>query len=102
MGACPSLSLSAIVVRSENFIEAEVDGEVVALHVDKGTCYGLNKVGTRVWQQIASPARIGDICATLLREYKIDQATCEREVLDLLEELRAEGMIGVQPDDAAA
>lgn len=90
------LSSSFSVVRGKGLIEAEVDGELVALHVDKGVCYGLNKVGSRVWQLIETPAKIGDVCATLTHEFDVDAATCEREVLDLLEELRAEDLIEVR------
>ena len=83
------LSSGFSVVRGKGLIEAEVDGELVALHIDKGICYGLNKVGSRVWQLIENPAKIGDVCAALTSEFDGDAATCEREVLDLLEELRA-------------
>ncbi|MBI3676004.1 MAG: PqqD family protein [Proteobacteria bacterium] len=90
------LSSDFRVVRGKGLIEAEVDGELVALHIDKGVCYGLNKVGSRVWQLIETPAKIGDVCAALTSEFDVDAATCEREVLDLLEELRAEGLIEVR------
>jgi hypothetical protein len=94
MHNAPLLS-SDVVVRGDGLIEAEVDGEVVALHIDKGTCYGLNKVGSRVWQLVAAPTPIRDICATLVSEYQVDPTTCERQVLDLLEELRAEGLVHI-------
>jgi hypothetical protein len=83
----------SIVTRSQGIVEAEADGEVVALNIDKGTCYGLNKVGSRIWSLIGEPKRIGDVCTTLISEYEVDGATCERQVLELLDELRAEGMI---------
>ena len=95
MSSAP-LSSNLSVVRGKGLIEAEVDGELVALHVDKGVCYGLNKVGSRVWQLIETPAKIGDVCATLTSEFEVDPAICEREVLDLLEELRAEDLIEVR------
>jgi len=82
------------VSRSDGFIEAQIDNEVVALSIEHGTCYGLNRVGSRIWNLLAaSPARISDLCATLLTEYKVEPDVCERQVLDLLEELRAEGLI---------
>ena len=46
-----------------------------------------------MWKLLARPARIGDLCTTLLNEYRVYSGICERQVLDLLEELRAEGMI---------
>jgi hypothetical protein len=76
------------------FIEAEVDNEIVALSIEKGICYGMNRVGSRIWNLLAKPIRIRDLCATLLAEYKVDPNVCERQVLDLLEQFCAEGLIG--------
>ena len=92
------LSADTLIARGDGFIEAEIDNEVVALNVEQSTCFGLNRVGSRIWNLITGPTRIGDLCATLLTEYRVDPTVCERQVLDLLEELRAEGLI-VTPDD---
>jgi hypothetical protein len=87
------LSPATMVVRSDGLIEAEIENEIVALNIEKGTCYGLNRVGSRIWKLLADPIRIGDICAQLLIEFKVEPSVCQRQVLDLLEELRGEGLI---------
>lgn len=97
MSYYPPLSSSSVVTRSDGFIEAEIDNEIVALNIETGTCYGLNRVGSRVWALIAAPSRVEDVCARLIAEYDVEPATCERQVLDLLEELRAEGLVAT-PD----
>jgi hypothetical protein len=89
------LSADSKVARSDGFVDAEIDNEVVALSVEKGTCYGLNGVGSKIWRALATPIRIGDLCSALLSEYEVDPDVCERQVIDLLEELRAEGLIDV-------
>jgi hypothetical protein len=88
-----SFSPATVVARCDGLIDAEIDNEIVALHIANGTCYGLNSVGSRIWHLLDAPIRIRDICATLLTEYEVEPTTCERQVLDLLEELRAEGLI---------
>ena len=93
MVAIAPLSPTTMVARKDGLIEAEVESEIVALNVEKGTCYGLNTVGSRIWKLLAVPIQISDICAKLLAEYRVESDTCERQVLDLLEELRAEGLI---------
>ena len=80
-------------VQSQGFIEAEIDSEVVALSIERGTCYGLNRVGSRIWYLLKTPVRISNVCEKLVAEYKVDPNVCERQVIDLLEELRSEGMI---------
>ena len=93
------LSPATMIVRNDGVIEAEVESEIVALDIEKGTCYGLNQVGSRVWKLLAAPIRISDICAKLLAEYKVESSDCERQVLDLLEELRTEGLISIRKEE---
>jgi hypothetical protein len=66
------------------------------MNIDTGFCYGLNRVGSRIWSELTVPVGIGDLCAKLLNEFDVDANTCEREVLDHLQELRAEGLIAIQ------
>jgi hypothetical protein len=88
------LQPSTIVVGcKDGLVEAEVDDEILALNIDQGTCFGMNRVGSRIWNLLANPIRISDLCAALLAQYRVDPDTCERQVIDLLEELRAEGLI---------
>jgi len=89
------LSIDSVVGRGDGFVEAESDGEVVALNIERGACYGLNRIGTRIWSLIAKPARVGAVCDALIAEYKVDRSTCEQQVLELLEELRGEGMVAL-------
>jgi hypothetical protein len=90
------LALPTMVVRTSGFVDAEIDNEVVLLNIDTGLCYGLNRVGSRIWSELAVPILVGDLCTKLQSEFEVDSTTCEREVLDLLQELRAEGLIAIQ------
>jgi hypothetical protein len=82
-----------VVARRDGLVEAEIDDEILALSIEKGVCYGMNRVGSRIWKLLAKPTRICDLCATLLAAYSIGPDACERQVLDLLEELLSEGLI---------
>lgn len=88
-----SLDRDSRISRAPGFLEALADGEVIALNPGSGACYGLNRTGSRVWALIGGGARAGEICARLVKEYRVEPRTCERQVLDLLEELRLEGLI---------
>jgi hypothetical protein len=80
----------------DGFLEAEIDNEIVALSMAHGTCYGFNQVGSRIWALLAKAVRVSDLVATLLTQYQVDPDVCKCQVLDLLEELRAEGMITIE------
>lgn len=89
------------IVLKADVISAVVDDEVVALDAAMGVCFGLNAVASRVWEMIAEPAQVCALSDVLLQEYDVDRATCEAQVLELLESLRAEGLIVVRPTGPA-
>jgi len=91
------LSLTDRVSRRRETLSAEIDDAAVALDVARGACYGLDGVAARIWALIETPVAIGDACATLAELYEVDDATCRKDVLDFLADLRAEGLIDVLP-----
>lgn len=72
-----------------------MDGELVALHVEKGTCYGFNVTATRIWNLLAEPKTEAQLYEALMAEFEVDRETCEREVAPLLRELEADGLVRV-------
>jgi hypothetical protein len=89
----PLQSSTTVVACREGFVETEIDNEILALSIEQGTCYGMNRVCSHIWNLIATPIRICDLCAALLAAYRVDPELCKEQVLGVLEELRAEGLI---------
>jgi hypothetical protein len=86
-----------LIQRKAGLIEAEVDGEMVALHVDNGTCYGFNGTATRIWAMIEQPKKLSELRDALVGEYDVDPQICEAELLDLLKDLEADGLVELRP-----
>ena len=90
------LSGSDVLVRNDaELLTTVVDGELIGMSVEQGACYGLNGVGTRIWDLLVEPRSILSLCEQLTSEYDVDADKCLSEVLDLVEELRAEGLVNV-------
>jgi hypothetical protein len=94
-----AISECSIVVAVKDQVSCDLAGEAVILHLKTGIYYGLDSVGNRVWSLIQVPMTVGDIQATLLREYDVEPAQCERDLLALLQELTATGLIEVHAGD---
>ena len=92
------ITIEHTVAQGGNTVIAEIGNELVALDANSGVCYGLNTVASHVWALIAAPRKVSEICETLRREYNVDAATCEQQVLELLEDLRREGLLVVKDD----
>ena len=87
---------SPLIRRKGELLEAEVDDELVGLHVDKGTCYGFNATATRIWALLAEPKTLDQLCDALREEFDIDRSTCEPQVIALLRELETDGLVEIE------
>ena len=76
----------------------DLDGEAVILDLGSGTYFGLNQVGTRVWQLISEGRDESHIVDSIASEYDADRATIAADVSRLLNDLRARRLI--VPDGA--
>lgn len=83
-------------VAAKNQVSCDLAGEAVILHLNSGTYYGLNAVGARIWSLVQAPMTVNDLRDALLQEYDVGPERCERELLTLLEELAAQGLIEVK------
>jgi hypothetical protein len=90
-----TVSLSSIVKSTKDLISAPIDDEVVILSVESGSYFGLNEIGSEIWQQLEKPTRVDALCDSLTTKYDADRLTIERDVLALLESLVAEGLVSV-------
>ncbi len=83
--------------RGNDLLEAEVDGEMVALHIDNGKCYGFNATAYRIWKMIEEPMLVTTLCESLSKEFKVEPAQCEGDVLALLDGLARDGLVTLGP-----
>lgn len=88
-----SLTTNSCVTRRETTVSTEISGELVALDIRHGVCYGLNRIGTRIWQLLDSPRSTAQIVDTLVTEYDVSRDMCMEQTLGLLGDLRAAGLI---------
>lgn len=70
------------------------DGAVL-LHVEEEIYFGLNEVGTRIWQMLPPTcADLDDLCARLSRVYAdVAPDVLRSDVLELLAELEANQLV---------
>ena len=79
--------------RLPGLMEAEVDGELVALHIENGTYYSFNETAARIWALLDRPKSVSELCAILAGEFEVDAQACAREVLLLLRDFEKDGLV---------
>jgi hypothetical protein len=78
---------------SPDVVFRDLDGEAVILDLGSGTYFGLNEVGTRVWQLISEGRDEPGIVEAVASEYDADRATIARDIARLLDDLKTRRLI---------
>jgi len=94
------LSPASVVTAQPDALSSGVGKETLILDFTSGTYYGLNEVGSRIWELLQSPRTILDLCQQLREEYEVDAERCLGSVIRLVEEMAERGLVTV--DDGAA
>ena len=83
---------------SNEVLSQEVNGETVLLDLEGESYFGLNEVGTRIWQLLKSEQTVGDALSTLADEYNVSREQLESDVSELLDKLTEAGLVSLQSD----
>lgn len=77
----------------QQVIARQVGEETVMLDLANGTYFSLDLVGARIWQLLGEGKTLAEICAVMMDEYEVSRDEIERDVVSLMEELTAHGLI---------
>jgi len=83
---------------SSEVLTQEVGGETVILDLKSESYFGLDEVGTRIWQLLQEQEDIQTITATMLKEYDVKEEQLEKDIQNLLTQLDKAGIITLNSD----
>ena len=75
--------------------------EIVILNLKSGIYYALDPVGARVWGLIREAKSVADVRDTVVAEFDVEPARCEKDLLILFERLEDAGLIEVREGSPA-
>ncbi|WP_299645810.1 PqqD family protein [Sphingomonas bacterium] len=78
-------------------METAIDGDMVALDIENGACFGFNATATRIWALLDTPMPIAAVVDHLVGEFAVDRARCRDEVTALLRQLEGRGLVRLEP-----
>ena len=78
---------------SDEVLSQEVNGETVLLDLEGESYFGLNEVGTRIWQLISAEQTVAEVLGTLSDEYDASREQLENDVDELLAKLADAGLV---------
>jgi hypothetical protein len=92
------LSLRHSITVAPDIVFREVDGEAVILNLESGVYFGLDQVGTRIWQLIQEHGSLQTVFETMCDEFDVRSDALERDLLGLMDELCAKGLVRASPE----
>ena len=90
-----SIPLSSNITISTEVLAQEVDGETVLLDLQSESYFGLDEVGTRIWQLLQEQDELQKVLDIMLEEYDVDAKQLENDLNELLEKLLEAKLITV-------
>jgi hypothetical protein len=82
-----------MIVQSGKALSSVIDGEAVLIGVETGRYYGLDQVGTAIWNRIEQPCSFDALCASLAEEFDGDPALIEDETRVFLTQLAERDLV---------
>ena len=90
------MDINKRVIFSDTVFAQEVDGETVLLDMDSENYFGLDEVGTVIWQAMQEHTNLKDVLAVLLEQYDVKEDILERDLLVFTDSLEKSGLVKVE------
>ncbi len=81
---------------SSEVLTQEVGGETVILDLKSEGYFGLDEIGTRIWQLIQEQKNLQSVTETMLNEYDVEPDQLKTDINNLLNELIKSGLVNLE------
>ena len=89
-------SLDRSVRIPEGVVFRELQGEAVILNLDSSMYFGLDPVGTRIWQLCEAHGSLRAVWEAMQQEFDAPGDALRKDLLAFIDELQAKGLLSVQ------
>ena len=89
------MDLNKKVTFSDTVFAQEVDGEMVLLDMNSENYFGLDEVGTAIWQAMQEKETLQEVLDVLLEQYEVESDVLEKDLTDFVGKLKESGLIEV-------
>jgi hypothetical protein len=82
--------------RKPGMLFNEIDGEVVMLSIENSEYYGMDKVGSRIWQLLEKPMLFKELVTKLMDEYEVTEEQCRMDTLGFVKKMTDKKLLIVE------
>jgi hypothetical protein len=89
-----AVTIDTTLTRNGDILYAPVGTEEAAMmSLTAGKYYGLNAVAARIWELLAHPMTVAQLCDQVCEEFEVDPPTCEAAVIKFADEILNHGIV---------
>ncbi len=90
------MNLNQKITFADTVFAQEVDGEMVLLDIESENYFGLDEVGTAIWQAMQEYGTLQEVFNAMLEQYDVEEEVLERDLSDFVEKLLESGLVEVK------
>ena len=81
---------------SDTVFAQEVDGEMVLLDMNSENYFGLDEVGTSIWQAMQESGSLEEVYQAMLEQYEVEPEVLQKDLLDFVQKLNDSGLAEIK------
>jgi len=85
---------------SEEALSQEVNGETVILDLKSESYFGLDEVGTRIWQLLQEHGDVQKTFDVMLDEFDVEEEQLEKDMSALLDDMLEKGLLHLEESES--
>ena len=90
------ISTASRVRISDDALFQELQGEAVVLDLKTGVYFGLDRVGTRIWQLLGEHELLSEVAEVIRNEYDVSEQRCTEDLVALVRRLSDDGLVAIE------
>jgi ornithine carbamoyltransferase len=90
------MDLNQKIIFADTVFAQEVDDEMVILDMESENYFGLDEVGTAIWQAMQEKETLQEVFDTLLAQYDVEPEVLETDLSNFVQKLLESGLVEVK------
>ena len=82
-------------IQNKKIIHSKIGEEFVMMDIDSGFYFGMNSVGSIIWDNLEQAKTFNELVVKLMAEFNVDAKICEQDTKDFLVQLLEKNLIKV-------
>ena len=79
---------------SQEVLSSKIDDEVILMSIKADSYFGLDPIGSHIWDLLSrQAATLNELVELLKEEYEIDEETCKKDVQSFIDDMSGKKLI---------